>query len=113
MNIQELSPFPMNKVRFNLGSFKIVPRQSGCYALTTFDDNILYIGLAVNLNSRFIQHLDNPEKTKPTIEGKAIWFYYLEYTETNLPKLERSWLNQFSAKHGTRPILNKVDSPIN
>jgi excinuclease UvrABC nuclease subunit len=113
MKIEDLSPFPTNKVRFNLGSFKIVPKRSGCYVLTSFDNNILYIGLAINLNSRLIQHLDSPDKTKPTIEGKAIWFYYLEYSDTNLPKLERSWLNQFSSIHGTRPILNKVDSPIN
>ena len=48
----------------------------------------------------------------PTAEGKAIWFYYLNYHSNNLPELERSWLNQYSAKHGRRPILNKADSPI-
>ena len=112
MNIEELIPLPKNKVRFNLASFKLAPKEAGCYVITTFGNDILYIGLAINLNSRFIQHLDNPKKTKPTIEGKAIWFYYLAYDQKNLPKLERSWLNQFSAKHGKRPVLNKADSPI-
>jgi excinuclease UvrABC nuclease subunit len=112
MTIEELMPSPKDKIRFSLSSFKLAPKYSGCYAITTFDNKILYIGLAMNLNSRFIQHLDNSEKTKPTIEGKAIWFYYLKYNERNLPELERSWLNQYLAKYGRRPILNKVDSPI-
>ena len=112
MKIEELNPTPAGKNRFNLASYKLVPKEAGCYVITSFDNEILYIGLAQNLNSRFVQHLDNSEKTMPTAEGKAIWFYYLNYHSNNLPELERSWLNQYSAKHGRRPILNKADSPI-
>ena len=112
MKIDELIPFPTEKVQFKLSSFKLVPHLDGCYILTTFDNDILYIGLATDLNNRFKQHLDNPEKTNPTIEGKAIWFYFLSFDPKNLPKLERTWLNQFSDIHGKLPILNKVYSPI-
>lgn len=112
MKIKELIPLPKSKVHFNLESFKRVPKESGCYVLTTFDEVILYVGLSDNLFNRFQQHLDNPDKVNPTKEGKAIWFYFTIYDPKNLPQLERTWLNQFTSKHGIRPILNKVDSPV-
>jgi predicted GIY-YIG superfamily endonuclease len=112
MKIDELTPKPTNKVQFKLTSFKNVPQENGCYVLTTFEDDILYIGLATNLYNRFQQHLDNPEKTNPTSEGKAIWFYFSTFDPKNLPKLERTWLNQFLNKHGRLPTLNKINSPV-
>ncbi|MCE5210702.1 MAG: GIY-YIG nuclease family protein [Deltaproteobacteria bacterium] len=112
MKIADLIPLPKDKVHFKLSSFKLVPKETGCYVLTTFDNDILYIGLSDDLFTRFQQHLDNPDKTNPTEEGKVIWFYYMIYDAKNLPKLERTWLNQFSNIHGRRPILNKADSPI-
>jgi predicted GIY-YIG superfamily endonuclease len=112
MKIDELIPLPKDKVHFVLASFKSVPEDFGCYVLTTFDNHILYIGLSNNLNGRFKQHLNNPEKTKPTKEGKAIWFHFQTYNSKNLEELERTWLNQFVTRHGKRPILNKVDSPV-
>ena len=112
MKIDELIPKPSAKVQFKLASFKSVPRENGCYALTTFDNQILYIGLAIDLNNRFKQHLDNPEKTKPTAEGKAVWFYFTAFDPKNLPKLERTWMNQFTNKNGRLPILNKINSPV-
>lgn len=112
MRIEELIPLPIDKIIFALASYKSVPKDFGCYVLTTFDNHILYIGLSENLNDRFKMHLANPEKTNPTIEGKAIWFYFSAYNPGNLPKLERTWLNQFVAIHGHLPILNKINSPI-
>ena len=85
---------------------------AGCYALTTFDGPILYIGLSVDLNARFQQHLGNPEKIMLTGNGKAFWFYFAGYNNENLNKLERTWLNQYQTEHGERPILNKIDSPV-
>ena len=112
MKIDELNPCPKDKTLFALASFKSIPKAYGCYALATFDNQILYIGLSDNLHERFKQHLNNPEKTKPTNAGKAIWFYFMLYNSKNPEQLERTWLNQFSSMHGRRPILNKVDSPI-
>ena len=112
MRIEQLSPKPDNKVQFKLSFYKNVPKISGCYVLSTFENDILYIGFSDNLNNRFQQHLDNSEKTRPTLNGKAVWFYYIEYDITNLPKLERTWINQFEAIQGELPILNKIHSPI-
>jgi len=112
MKIQELLPNPIDRVLFKLTSYKSVPKVEGCYVLSTFDDIILYIGLSKNLHERFKQHLDNTEKTSPTADGKAIWFYYTTYDKNNLPMLERTWINQYQVFHGCLPILNKINSPI-
>ena len=113
MKVDELIPHPKGKVNFKLASYKSVPKETGCYVLTTFDNDILYIGLSENLNDRFQQHLNNTEKTNPTYEWKAIWFYFEIYAPNNLPQLERTWINQYVALHGRLPVLNKVNSPIN
>ena len=112
MKISKLFPLPEKKVHFKLSSFQLVPKRTGCYVLTTFENEILYIGLTGNLFDRFQQHLQNPEKTTATIQGRAVWFYFTFYDPINLPKLERSWLNQFLALHGEMPVLNKVSSPV-
>ena len=112
MKIEKLVPKPTQRIIFNLSSNYLLPKASGCYVLSTYDDIIIYIGLANNLNNRFKQHLDNPEKTNPTTEGKATWFYYKLYDSKNLEKLERTWLNQFQSLHGRFPILNKTSSPL-
>lgn len=112
MKVAQLFPQPTDKVYFKLSLFKIVPKKMGCYTLSTFDDDILYIGLSDDLFTRFQQHLNNPEKTNPTKNGKAVWFYYTYYDPTNLEQLERTWLNQYQAIHGELPILNKINSPI-
>ena len=112
MKVEELSPLPNKKEQFKLTAYKLIPKSPGCYVLTTFDSEILYIGLSDNLYERFQQHLDNPEKTKPTKKGKAVWFYYIFFDPKNLPRLERTWLNQYLAVYGELPILNKINSPI-
>lgn len=112
MKLQELDPCPSDKVQFKLSSYKSVPKVDGCYVLTTFDNVILYIGLSKHLHERFKQHLDSPDKKNPTTEGKAIWFYYTTYNKKNLPKLERTWINQYLSVHGRLPILNKINSPV-
>lgn len=112
MNISELIPSPSQKVRFNLADSIFIPKDSGCYVLTTFDNNVLYIGLSTNLYSRFLQHLNNNEKISPTKDGKAIWFYYEKVGINELQKIERTWMNKFNSIHGRHPILNKIASPI-
>lgn len=112
MNVAELAPQPSTRVLFKLLDFRKVPKIAGCYILSTFNGAILYIGLSVDLNKRFQQHLDNPGKIGLTENGKAFWFHFSEYDKNNLPKLERTWLNQYQTTHGRRPILNKADSPV-
>jgi hypothetical protein len=112
MKIDLLNPTPILRIQYKLLYFKHVPKESGCYVLTSFELDILYIGLSVNLYNRFIQHLGNKTKAKSTTFGKATWFYYKQYNKMNLPKLERTWLNQYLNIHAQFPVFNNVSSPL-
>lgn len=110
MNVTGLVPKTDNFVRFHLSKVGRVPAVSGAYALTTFDGAILYIGLSTNIQRRVTEHLVQVDKTLPTIDGRATWFYWVSCEEPE--QLERCWLNQFVTAHARLPIFNKVASPV-
>jgi len=112
MKIYELQPKPDKNILFQRDQYLLIPKLSGCYVLANTDNDILYIGQAVNFHQRFQQHLDNPEKTHPTREGIAWKFWYLEYDNKKISFLENTWLQEFQQKEGHLPILNRVQAPI-
>jgi hypothetical protein len=112
VKVEQLEPLPSAKFPFKYSAYQDIPKNAGCYTLVTFSNDILYIGLTINLYNRFMQHLDSPDKSGVTKYGKAVWFYFLGYDSNNLQKLERTWLNQYEAIHGIKPILNKISSPL-
>jgi len=56
------------------------------------------------------QHLDTPGKTRVTLEGRAVLFYWRETEE--IEATERGWLNAHRIVEARLPILNKYDSPV-
>jgi excinuclease UvrABC nuclease subunit len=110
MNVDLLVPKPTKSESFRRTQGKFVPEVSGCYVLTTFSKEILYIGLSNNIRRRMDQHLDNPDKTRLTENGRAVFFYWIESEDTN--KIERTWMNMHLQHEGVMPILNKIYSPI-
>ena len=111
MKTTQMQPLLNRKIAFKRSEYQKIPTVAGCYVLSTFQDDVLYIGQAVSLNRRFLEHLDNPEKTHPTAEGKAFWFHFLEYDTDKIGVLENTWLQTFEMTEGRLPILNKVHSP--
>lgn len=109
MKITDLIPGPVQCETFRRSRERFVPEKSGCYVLTTFSKDVLYIGLTNNLRRRMNEHLDNPNKTGETSLGRAVLFYWLESNELN--KIERTWLNIHIQHEGAIPILNKIYSP--
>ena len=109
MNIQRLEPVAQHWEPFSRNKAKFVPAGSGCYVLTTFDETVLYVGLATDLRRRFNQHLDNPEKVAATSLGRATKFYWIETADIN--RVERTWLNIHVHNEGRYPVLNKMYSP--
>jgi predicted GIY-YIG superfamily endonuclease len=109
MNVELLFPTPLNKQPFRLSHQKFVPARSGCYVLSTFTGLVLYVGLAVDLQRRAGEHLDNPEKTLETRVGRAVWFHWLETADLN--KVERTWMNIHIENEGRIPELNRTYSP--
>ncbi|WP_157700467.1 GIY-YIG nuclease family protein [Rhizobium etli] len=87
--------------------FVFIPDSSSCYVLTSFDGNVLYVGLTKNLKRGMAQHLDNREKVNPT-NGRVVWFCWLE--RDDLSEVERRWMNIHTQHHCAPPILNKIYS---
>lgn len=113
MKITELNPKVVLKSEFHLSKVKFVPERFGCYALTNYSNDIMYIGQTNNLKSRMIQHLKNSKKTKLTDLGVTYYFHYkIVEKESELNKLERGWLNHFELAEGKIPVLNSVHGPI-
>lgn len=113
MKVLELNPKPKTKIEFHFNKLKFIPETLGCYVITNFLDDILYIGLTNNLKVRYKQHLDTPKKVALTELGVAYYFYYAILNDENkLNKLERGWINYFELIEGRLPILNSVHSPF-
>lgn len=112
MKADELIPKVKERVQFSLKNRRSVPKEAGCYVLTTFNGEVLYVGLTDSLYRRFFEHRDTKEKRNPTKQGLAFWFYYLVIDKKEINRIERGWLNQHLSLHGTYPILNKVHSPV-
>lgn len=109
MKLDLLVPCPLASEPFRRNRERFIPSKPGCYALTTFEQDVLYIGLTVNLRRRVNEHLDSATKTELTAHGRAILFYWTETVEIN--KIERTWLNIHLLNDGCLPILNSVYSP--
>lgn len=109
MKVGLLVPLPAEKLPFRLSKQKFVPNRGGCYVLSTFENTVLYVGLAVDLRRRMGEHLDNPKKTTQTSLGRAIWFHWLEAADLN--KVERTWQNIHMQHEGRLPELNRLYSP--
>ena len=110
MNISVLAPPPTAQVSFLRSQLRFVPVRSGCYVLTTFAREVLYVGLASNLRQRCGQHLDSPEKRGLSPRGRAVLFHWLECDEIN--KVERTWLEAHVRHEGVLPPLNRANSPV-
>jgi hypothetical protein len=109
MKVGELFPTPNNYEPFRRSCQRFIPARPGCYAITVLSKEILYLGLTKNLRARMGNHLDNPEKTKATKNGRAAVFFWLETTDTR--RVERTWMNIHIQREGALPILNRIYSP--
>ena len=109
MNIGDLVPRPSGCEPFKRNHERFVPEKAGCYVLTNFSKEVLYVGLADNLRRRMNDHLDSPTKTDETRLGRAILFHWIESVDTN--KIERTWMNIHIQNEGILPVLNRAYSP--
>jgi len=109
MNVESLVPRPTGCEPFKRNRERFIPEKPGCYVLTTFTKEVLYVGLADNLRRRMNDHLDSPTKTGETKLGRAVLFHWIESVDTN--KIERTWMNIHIQNEGILPLLNRMYSP--
>ena len=113
MQIKCLKPLIEVTLEFKLSNYKKVPTTFGCYVISNFNYEIMYIGKASNIQLRFFNHLETFEKTQLTEIGAAYWFSFKPCkNEFEISRLERGWLNDFILKEGKKPIFNKINASI-
>lgn len=110
MNVTDLVPRVHGAEPFRRSQLRFLPTVGGCYVLSTFVGNILYIGKTVSLRRRFVEHLDTPSKLEVTALGRASMFHWSVYDD--VATLERTWMNAFILVEGALPLINKLYSPV-
>jgi hypothetical protein len=113
MKIRSLIPVPEKRELFAWSHHALVPTLPGCYVLTNFSEEVLYVGQAkVSIRDRMGAHLDNEEKRAIGLMGAAYWFYYTIREPKDVGYIEGGWINQSILETGERPPINKIDSPL-
>jgi hypothetical protein len=113
MKVDQLRPVPSHKTRFAWTHHVTVPNKPGCYALVTYNRDVLYVGLAsTSIRDRMGAHLDTPEKRSQCPQGSAYWLYYTLCEPKEVQPIERGWMNQAILEDGDKPVLNKIYSPL-
>lgn len=113
INVDRLLPRLAKRELFAWSHHARIPAEPGCYALTTFSGDVLYVGLAtVSIRDRMGVHLDTPEKRLRCSLGTAYWFHYCVRDARDVASVERGWINQSILETGSKPPLNKIDSPL-
>ena len=111
MKVSILRPECSNEVEFSETSVLDIPMLPGCYVLSNWSKDILYIGQAKSLRSRIYSHLADFAKISMTAMGKVYWIHYALYDEFSLNRLERGWTQQHENHEGSLPILNRIQPP--
>jgi len=111
MLVSLLKPEPTGKIAFSYDTLHTVPQDSGCYALTTHDGTILYIGQTIDICQRMEQHLDDGSKRTQTPWGVIFWLHYRLCDAGDLNNLENGWVNEHVLKEGQMPFFNKARPP--
>lgn len=111
MRVSGLHPACTNKVEFSYSSVLDIPMLPGCYVLSNWLEDILYIGQAKSIRGRIDFHLADSAKTSITAMGKAFWVHYALCDESSLNRLERGWTQQHENREGKLPILNRIQPP--
>lgn len=89
------------------------PEAPGCYALTNFSGDVLYIGQAHSLRSRLLQHFGLGKHNESTRHGRISLVRVLVLEgKGQLNAYERGWLNQCLLADGELPPLNLVSAPV-
>jgi hypothetical protein len=108
-----LIPSPTFVGAFDYPTAAWLPNGPGCYVLTNAGLDIVYLGQAISLKSRVLQHLEGGKHRELTPYGRASLLSILEIEDPlRLSPHERGWLNQCLLADGALPPLNKVEAPI-
>ena len=113
MKVSALVPAPQFIGAFDYPTAATLPDRPGCYALTNAGSDIIYLGQAVSLRTRVLQHLESGRHRELTPFGRASLLSILEIQDPmRLSAHERGWLNQCELCDSALPPLNKIHAPL-
>jgi excinuclease UvrABC nuclease subunit len=96
-------------VAFDFWAVRSIGDGPGCYVLANASRDILYIGQAVCISSRLLQHLDAGRQREMTTLGTASLVAVLILEDAaRLNAYERGWISQCELADGRIPLLNKM-----
>lgn len=108
----ELVPRLERSIPFELYSIERMEDASGCYCLTNASGDILYIGQAVSVRGRLIQHFESEKRMALTPHGRVSKAWWRAHPVKSLNALERGWLESHVLREGGLPPLNRASAPI-
>jgi hypothetical protein len=113
LKIARLSPAPGALIAFDYIAVRAIAPDPGCYVLTNAGGDIVYIGQALSLKSRLLQHLDAGRQRELTPYGRASLVAVVTIpSPPHLSAHERGWIDQCELADGCLPPLNKVHGPL-
>lgn len=112
MRIANIVPAAEHHTAFDLYSLNRIADCSGCYCLTNAGGDILYIGQAISVRQRLVQHFDSDKRTALTAHGRISRAWWRPELQTKLNALERGWLESVRLCDGELPALNRVSAPV-
>jgi predicted GIY-YIG superfamily endonuclease len=108
VKIADLSPPTYSQSAFDLYALNRIVDETGCYCLTNAGSDILYVGQALSIRQRLIQHFDSEKKVVLTIYGRVSQAWWRAEASTHLAALERGWLEMIRLRDGQLPPLNRM-----
>lgn len=112
MKIADIVPSAEHRAAFHLYSLKRLVDCAGCYCLTNAGGDIFYVGQALSVRQRLVQHFDGEKRVAFTIYGRISQVWWRAESPEKLDALERGWLETIRLRDGQLPPLNLVSAPL-
>jgi predicted GIY-YIG superfamily endonuclease len=111
MNVSDIQPAVEYQAPFDLYTLNRIADCSGCYCLTNASGDILYVGQALSVRQRLIQHFDSEKRSVLTAYGRVSAAWWRSEVPIKLSALERGWTEAVRLRDGALPPLNKISAP--
>lgn len=112
MRVGDIFPPVEHHAAFDLYVLERLVDCAGCYCLTNASSDIIYVGQAVSVRRRLIQHFDSPKRDALTAFGRISRAWWRIEQLERLSALERGWLEAIRLRDGSLPPLNRVSAPM-
>lgn len=111
MRVGEIFPPVEAHTTFDLYSLRRIADCAGCYCLTNAGGDILYVGQALSVRQRLIQHFDSEKRAVLTSHGRVSRAHWRAEMPVKLDALERGWIEAIRLRDGQIPLLNRISGP--